>query len=484
MRNSLILIVFSLLLVSLDTAAQPEDTLTTQDDSEASTEEFVEQPFDMEGSFFIDDDSTEIDEGDDITNSFTSLRQHPLLSSAYFTLRYELAYGIDEPNALVINRPSLRMQWEQSKGNFFVRFDGKTDKDFVYNSNDYPDEVRERYNHQSEVREFYIQASKGPFSAKLGRQLVVWGKADGGIVTDIMSPRDLTELVFTSVEDARIGQDMFVADAYYQNMATQAQHRWSLIVTPYIKVNDLALPGHPYAPADSFPPSTPPNPPSIIDDRPGTSWDSPEVGARWSITVGKLDWSMMVADVHDNNPVFTMENPSSNQETLYAKYPRYQMLGLGFNRAQGGVVWKGEVAFKHNKQFNLVNPLNTERYEILDSVFGFEYNANGLYSLSLELSNQHVMDWNTKLLNTRRHETVAYLIWNKPWRNETLTTQYTASAQLQDNESFHRFEVQYDITDQWSAEFQVDYFDSRLQDSLFGQLQDKHRVSVQIDFNF
>lgn len=481
MGISLALMVLSLLLVSIDTTAMQEGTPTTSNDFELDSEEFVEQPFNMEQSFYIDDADIETNE------SLSSIRQHPLLAPAYFTLRYELAYGIKDPGKLVINRPSLRMQWEQSKGNYFVRFDGKTDKDFVYNSTDYSDEVKDRYNHQSEIREFYIQASKGAFSAKLGRQLVVWGKADGGIVTDVMSPRDLTELVFTSVEDARIGQDMFVADAYYQNRDTQAQHRWSLIVTPYIKVNDIALPGHPYGtdvpPTDSFPPSAPPAP-VMADERPESSWTRPEIGARWGITIGKLDWSMMAADVHDNNPIFTLESNAQSEDTLYAKYPRYQMVGFGFNWGHRSFVWKGEVAFKHNKQFNLTNQLNTEEYQVLDIAFGFDFNANGLYTLSLELSNQHIMDWDRQLLNTRRDETVAYLIWNKPWRNETLTTQYTASAQLQDGESFHRFEVQYDINDQWSAELQLDYFDSRLPDSLFGQMKDKHRLSVQIDFNF
>ena len=450
---------------------------TTDDELDLWSEEFEDQPFDMDEKLFNEDEIIENTEDSKTVDTFNSLRQHPLLAPAHVTLRHELAYGIEDPEKLVINRSSLRLQWEKGKGNFFTRFDGKTAKDFVYNSAEFNSAVKERYSHQSEIRELYLQASKGAFSAKLGRQLVIWGKADGGIVTDIMSPRDLTELVFSSIEDARIGQDMFVADVYYQNAKTQAQHQWSLIITPDIKVNDIPLAGHPYG--NNIQP-----PASIVDERPETSWTHPEIGVRWGVTLGKVDWSLMLAEVHENNPVFTLETKTPLQGTLRAQYPRYQMLGMGFNLGHGSFVWKGELAFKKNRQFNLTSQLNTEQYRVLDCAFGFDFNANGAYTVSFELSNQHVVDWDSRLLNTQRDETIVYAVWNKTWLNETLTTQYTGSAQLQDRESFHRFEIQYDINDQWWAEIQVDYFDSSLPDSLFGQLQDKHRVSVQVDFDF
>lgn len=509
-NKSLAFVVSGLLLVTVYSTAAQDPAPTTDDELGLESKEFQDQPFDMDEKPFNEDeiienteDSTTVDMDEKLFNEdeiientedsttvdfFNSLRQHPFLAPAHFTFSYELAYGIEDPKNLVINRPSLRLQWEKGKGNYFVRFDGKVDKDFVYNSSDYNDEVKDKYSHQSEIREFYLQGSKGAFSAKLGRQLVIWGKADGGIVTDIMSPRDLTELVFTSVEYSRIGQNMFVADAYHQNSKTKAQHQWSLIIIPDIKVNDIASPGHPYGIdiqlASLFPSSTPNQmPPVFVDERPEASWTKPEIGLRWGVTSGKVDWSMMAAEVHENNPVFILEE-TQDQDTIRAQYPRYQMLGMGFNRGHGSFVWKGELAYKNNRQFNLSNELNTERYQVFDLAFGFDFNANGAYTMSLELSNQHIVDWDSRLLNTRRNETVVYAIWNKTWLNETLTTQYTGSAQLQDSESFHRFEIQHDINDQWSAEIQVDYFDARLPDSLFGQLQDKHRVSVQVNFDY
>ena len=67
--------------------------------------------------------------------------------------------------------------------------------------------------------------------SKAGKQIVVWGKADAAVVTDIMSPRDLTELVFTSLEDARLGQQMLILDHF------SANSQWSVVFNPDVKVN-------------------------------------------------------------------------------------------------------------------------------------------------------------------------------------------------------------------------------------------------------
>ncbi|UAA37167.1 hypothetical protein KIH87_10445 [Paraneptunicella aestuarii] len=478
MSTALRFLVFALLSVSVGVVANPPDNIFTESD------EYVEQPFDMDDGEFASDKvvedpffSEEVvgeQEYSDELSFYDSWKQSALLAPAHFTFRHEIAYGIKDPKSLVINRSSLRLQWEKGQGDYFLRFDGKASQDFVYNNADFSDEVKDKYRHQSEIREFYVQASKGAFSAKMGRQLVIWGKADGGIVTDVISPRDLTESVFTSIEDARIGQNMLVVDAYHHSIASQ--HHWALIVIPEIKVNDLPLAGHPYGIINQ--PLA-----NIIDERPGTSWSQPEIGLRWAVTSGNLDWSVMLADVHENNPVFTMIQEHS-RDVLALTYPRYQMLGVGFNLGYGGFVWKGELAFKKNRHFNSTIQSDTEPYEVLDFALGFDFNSNGAYTLSLELSNQHIYSWDSRLLNFQRDETVAYLVLTKPWLNETLTTVYTSSAHLQNKESFHRVEVQYDISDNVSTEIQVDYFNTHLPDSLFGQLGDKHRISAQIDFNF
>ena len=457
----------------------PDNQLHDLDDE--LDDDVDDEAFDMENTDFA-----EIAQNQSINKQNTdSFFKHPLITAAHLTVRQEFAYGIEEPQQLLINRSSLRLQWEKGQGRYFLRFDGNTDMDFVYNRNEFSQELKNKYQHQSDIREFYLQASEGPVSIKLGRQLVTWGKADGAVVTDIMSPRDLTESVFTSVENARLGQTMLVADLYLKNNNNQTQHQWSLVLNPDIKVNEYALPGHPYginlfANINTLPPISL----TLENNKPATSLSHPEVGLRWNATQNKVDWSLMAADVYEDTPILLINASDFLAAQVTANYPRYQMLGGGFNWGKGSFVWKGEIAFKKNRSFNQKNLQKSKPLRVWDTALGFDYNANGAYTISLELTNQHIIDWTNQLLNLRRDESLLYATWNKTWLNETLTTQYTSSVQLQDGESFHRIEFQYDISDQVSTEFQIDYFDTYKNNSLLGRLEDKHRVSWQVSYDF
>jgi len=219
------------------------------------------------------------------------------------------------------------------------------------------------------------------------------------------------------------------------------------------------------------------------DYPPGESWHRPEVGLRWGVSRGKLDWALMAAEVNEDNPILSLASQPSRYP-LRIDYPRYQMLGGGFNWGGERFVWKGEAAFKKNRHFTHEDIVSSGQYSVLDAALGFDYDANGAYSVSLELSNQHIINWSDDIALLRRDESILYGSISKNWWNETLTTTYTSMLQLQDEEFFHRFEFIYEVDDRWTIELQADYFDSDKQLSVLGQLQDKSRIALQIDFDF
>ena len=77
---------------------------------------------------------------------------------------------------------------------------------------------------------------------------------------------------------------------------------------------------------------------TIADEKPEDS----EIGVRWGGTRGRWDFSIMMAEVFETVPVIELRQ--GNQ--LIATYPRYQMLGGGFNLSRGKFLWKGEIAYK------------------------------------------------------------------------------------------------------------------------------------------
>jgi len=65
----------------------------------------------------------------------------------------------------------------------------------------------ESYTQRDPVREAYVDASlgeNGEYSTRVGKQQVVWGKADGMKLLDIINPTDYSEMAQNQMEDSRI----------------------------------------------------------------------------------------------------------------------------------------------------------------------------------------------------------------------------------------------------------------------------------------
>ena len=114
----------------------------------------------------------------------------------------------------------------------------------------------------------------------------------------------------------------------------------------------------------------------------------------------------------------------------------------------------------------------------------FDFDDNGAYTLSLELTNQHIFDWDSGIFVSRRDETQLYATWNRQLYNDTVTLEYIASYHLGNKEHFHRLRWAYDWTNQITVELQADFFEAQNEQTLLGQLEGKHRVSALISFDF
>ena len=303
-------------------------------------------------------------------------------------------------------------------------------------------------------------------------------------MTDIISPRDFTESVFTRIEDARLGQMILKADQYADS------GQWTLLINPDPQVNIYAEPGHEYA-TPSMTDTLGSNHIGIEilpDDKPSHSIQDTEVGGRWKKTFGKSDISLMAATSLNNSPVFESQgiNPQGDI-ILLPIYPRYTMIGVAANRAKGNFLFKGELAYKSGRQFNHTNLLadnGLAERDVIDVAFGLDYDANGAWQATFEISDQNVLNWNSDLYLVRRNETGLYFNWSEDFLNQTLNTQYTWFFQIQDADSMHRFESEYDINDHWVFKFGLTLFDIRNQNSQLGIFKDRHRIAAQVEVSF
>ncbi len=329
-----------------------------------------------------------------------------LLEPFNFTLKHEIAIGINSPHETVNNRSSFRIEYEKYfLDDFYLRVDTKLNA-FWGSDHRAKAENRDIFLENSS-RDAFLQFSKGNTSVKVGRQVLIWGESDGGAITDVISPRNFSELFFISLEEARIGQFMATVDRFGPSGT------WSLFYVPDAQFNEYPEPGTQY----------------YIDPFQGTAEvrggdvDRGEYGLRWKKTFGRSDIAVMAASLIDNDFSFRQAGFTDDGRLLVRRdRERFGMLGATFNFASGNWIFSGELAWKSSKAFT-TDTLGLLDRPLVDAALRGEYSLGkgGTHSLSLELTNSHIRDWNDSISGTPRNSASAILGWNNTFFNDNLT---------------------------------------------------------------
>jgi len=329
------------------------------------------------------------------------------------------------------------------------------------------------------VRKLYFQSGNTNTSFKLGKQIVVWGEAEGGIITDIISPRDSTEFIFTQIEDTRVGQYMLTVDNY------SGYGQVSFILNPDSQANIYPEKGHKYAAPsfdtmDGFDVKAPYESANILDET--------EVGTRWKHTLKSIDISLMGASVRDNNPVYRFDGISPENEIILTPvHERYEMLGASSTQTRGYYLISEEIAYKFNKSFNAQSHMpgvDICKKDVLDTAISIEYNANGAWDSMLSISNSHINNFDDAITGLKENLTTIYLSWTKNFLYETLTTSISAIYIIQNEDMVCTPEVSYDINDSWSFEASASFFAIDDIDSQLACFKNNHRIAFESSYKF
>ena len=80
------------------------------------------------------------------------------------------------------------------------------------------------------LREAYLDIYFNSIDIRVGKQQIIWGKADGVFITDIVSPKDLREFLLPDFDEIRIGITAVKADYYLGNNTVELV--WIPVFTP------------------------------------------------------------------------------------------------------------------------------------------------------------------------------------------------------------------------------------------------------------
>jgi hypothetical protein len=391
------------------------------------------------------------------------------------TFDYKYAYQSGDPQRTVMNRASMRLEWGRLFAKrYYLRFDGKTTAmafdDHLLRADD------DAYRITSSLREGYIEAGFNHATLKVGKQILIWGEADTAIVTDVVSPRDLSELAFKSLEDSRVGQTMVTLDLY------GAYGTMSAFVNPDPGIDELPEPGTEYYVAVPMPDVT-----QLNEDKPDA--DDAEYGLRWKRTIRQSDIAIMAADLVTNQPVLRYQGlTASGGKRLIKEYQRYKMAGFAGNLSIGNFIWKAELAYAWNRPFQREDQNSgwaAVDKDTLDIALGMEFSpASRLWTFTLEAANKHVLQWDDNLLNQQQNETAVTGIISRSLLNETLSIEYTILMQLQSKDTFQKLRTDYEITDNMTGSIELGGFTSQDEQGPYWEFRNKERIMAALKFIF
>jgi hypothetical protein len=192
---------------------------------------------------------------------------------------------------------------------------------------------------QGRLLESYANLYFGSVDLRIGKQNIVWGRADALNPTDVLTPKDFTLLSAKDEEERRIGT-AGVKLNYYRDTYTL-----SLIWLPIFNPTTIPL-------------TSPPGSQLTEDKRSQGDWTDQGFAIKLDQTGGTVDWSV---SYYYGLDLFPVGRPLSPTRTLLV-HNRIHMAGADFARNFGRFGARSEAAYIHTQNPRGADPFIKNPY--------------------------------------------------------------------------------------------------------------------------
>ncbi len=337
---------------------------------------------------------------------------------------------------------------------------------------------RQMLGNQTDValREFTFEHRSNKTFVTIGKQQVVWGKADGLKVLDVVNPQDFREFILDDFEDARI--PLWTLNIEVPISEIDVQILWIPDQSAHI------LPEADAAFSFTAPRFVPIAPPGIQVDlrsaeRPTRFFSDSDSGLKLSTFWKGWDLTLNYLYHYDDFPILFQKMAISNgipTVTIMPRYERTHLVGGTFSNAFGDLTIRGEAGFSFDRYFlteNLDDPDGVSKTDELAYVLGFDW-----YGLSETLiSMQLFQTWLTRNPHGFIRDAVdtsITLLLRRTYLNEVLLTEVLWLNNLNDEDGLARPKLSYELSDALKIWTGFDLFYGA-QDGLFGQFNQNDR---------
>ena len=278
-----------------------------------------------------------------------------------------------------------------------------------------------------QLREAYGYYSDEHWDLRAGRQIIVWGVADGLRLTDIISPMDYTEFLAQDYDDIRIPVGAL------RIQFSREKWRLEAVAVPVSSFFEL--------PTDTE------NPWSMgqftINAPPKHRLYNMEYGSRLSFFLSGIDFSFSALHTWNKMPVLY------NGE---GEYRRMTMFGADASVPLGQFVIRGELAWYIDEAQTTTGMEELTRANSTNALLGIDWYAGNDWSVAAQYSHKYVA-W-----GNHRNTGLATLRVSKDLLHNALSLQSFAYIDVTNGGIFNRLSADYALNDQLHATLGYDYF--------------------------
>ncbi len=345
-----------------------------------------------------------------------------------------------------------------------------------------------QYNDSNELtfglREAYMDMYFNMMDLRLGKQQIVWGKADGVFITDIVSPKNLSEFLLPDFEEIRIGVTSLKLDFYTGDNTLEVV--WIPIFTPTTLPENSSIWSVNMGDKLDLPVT-----PTFDYSKMSVSkkFRNSEIFTKYSIMTSLIDFEIMGGYAYNDDftPHITKQiNPATHQLTGITVTPEYHRVSIGggsFSTTLLGVVLRGEGAYYNGKYFLTSDPRAADGVVPKGSVnylVGLDFSLFDI-KLSGQFIQQIILDYSSDLID-EEYQNTATALMRKTFFRETLRLELFGYFGLTDKDSLIRPKIYYNFADGFDLILGANIFSG--DKGMFGQYNNNDMIYTKIKYSF
>ncbi len=333
------------------------------------------------------------------------------------------------------------------------------------------------------LREAYVDLYFDNFDLRIGKQQIVWGKADGVFITDIVSPKNLFQFLLPNFDEIRMGVYGAKFDYYINDNTIEVV--WLPVFTP----TEYPNPNSVWARKPDFPM------PPIYDrskEYVNPSLDNSELFVKYSALTEYIDFEIMGGYMWDDDatmyPSFVPDGSGGMQLLITPKHERLSLAGGSFSTTVGPFVFRGEAAYYFGKYFNTETPQidnGVIQKDYIHYMLGTDFSVFDI-NISAQFIQKAIMDYEDIIRPNPffkdQYNNMCTFLARYSMLNETLDLELFSYYDFAYDDALIRPRVLYDLTDTINLQLGVNIFTGT--QGMFGQYNKNDMVYMKVKYSF